>query len=77
MKQISESAAGGTEESARAESDDRSNPVGLTSLEVERWVLMAAENAAVVPSLRALRRVNLPVMNEVYSSESNLPTIIL
>jgi len=30
--------------------------------------LMAAENAAVVPSSRALRRVILPVMNEAYSA---------
>src|SRR5882724_10883330 len=77
MKQISESEARGTGKSARAGFDDRSASLKLTSLEGERCGLMAAETAAVVPSLRALRRVILPVMNEAYSSESNLPTIIL
>ena len=77
MKQISESEAGGTEESVRAGFDDRPDSVALTLCEGERCGLMAAETAAVVPSLRALRRVILPVMNEAYSSESNLPTIVL
>ena len=77
MKQISESEAGGTEESTRAEFDERCDSVGFALLVGERCVLMAAETAAVVPILRALRRVILPVMNEAYSSEFNLPTIIL
>ena len=77
MKQISESEAGGTGESARASVDDRLDSTGLRLDDGERCGPIAAETATVVPSFRALRRVILPVINEAYSSESILPTIIL
>jgi len=65
MKQISESPAGVTDESTRALADDRSESLGPGLVEAERRELMAAETAAVVPSLRALRRVILSVMPDL------------
>jgi hypothetical protein len=77
MKQISESETGATRESKRVFTDDGFDSLAREALVEERRGLIAAETAAVVPSLRALRRVILPVMQEAYSANSNLPTIIL
>jgi len=62
MKQISKSEAGATEEFMRAPPEDRSDSLEPGLVEGERCGLMAAETAALVPSLRAARRVILSVI---------------
>src|ERR1700674_1432863 len=72
MKQISKSEAGATEESSRALAEDRSDSLEPGLVEAERCGLMAAETAAVVPSLRAARRVILSVIPDLVACNRNL-----